>query len=92
MKTSERRAYPVAGPSPFRSTDDDTRFRHALAQVDKRDAEIAKIEAVLARPSTPAKVRKLLETRLKATENNLKSWITYLGDAAPRERRAVVTI
>lgn len=89
--TSQRRARPVGGVSPFRSTDDDKRFRHALAQVQKRDAEIAKLERVLA-GQLPDKARKLLQVRLSASVKNLQSWLDYLGDAAPREPRAVVTV
>jgi len=79
-----------ASSSPFRSSKAGNRIVAARAMIEKREAEVAALEKALGAADN-LKIQKILTTRLRATRNNLESWLTYLEeDEAPRERRAVI--
>ena len=80
-----------AEASPFRSSRPSKRVLAARAMILKRDREIDELEAKLADATDPALQAKLT-TRLVATINNRKSWLTYLADGSPKETRAVVVV
>lgn len=79
----------MAAQSPFRSHDDEERAQAAAEMLLKRGQELVVLEARLAKATT-ATHRNALRTRIAATRRNMQSWLDYLQDEAPRERRAVM--
>lgn len=79
-----------AASSPFRSESDQARYLAAQEMVAKREHELAGLQDILARTKDRS-TRKILTQRISATRNNLSSWLRYIEDDAPRDKRAVVT-
>lgn len=78
-----------ASASPFRSKQESTRYVAALAMIGKRQQEIKALTKALEQADT-FKDQRRITTRLKACQNNLQAWDTYLEQQQPREPRAVV--
>ena len=78
-----------ATSSPFRSKSEETRYLAAQEMVAKREHELAGLKEILSRTSDRS-TQKILAQRILATKNNLNSWLRYIEDATPREKRAVI--
>lgn len=92
VRTRNSRTANIATPvqaSPFRSEDEDTRIRAAEAILAQRLSELASLRKINEEETNP-KLQRKYATRIRATKNNIKSWVDYLGDNAPREARAVL--
>lgn len=79
-----------ANTSPFRSALPGRRLIAAEEMVAIREEELAGLEAILA-TTTDRRKHAAIALRIRATRNNLQSWLDYLDEDAPREPRAVIT-
>lgn len=78
-----------AQSSPFRSDSDQARYIAAQEMVAKREHELAGLREILSN-TTDRSTQRILAQRILATKNNLDSWLRYIDDASPREKRAVI--
>jgi hypothetical protein len=89
VKRDSRCESVAPGRSIFASSDPGAREHAVWQTLAKRRQELDALKAAFERASDPARQRHLLQ-RIRATENNIKSWVAYLDEDSPRVSGATI--